>query len=331
MSQWYKYPVVSVSATNPSVGPNGSPAPTSSTEVAGINPSGDLQPLQTTADGSLLVSPDPTSTGNVNLTEVGGAAVSLGAKVSASSIPVVLASDETVPISASSLPLPTGAATSALQTSGNSSLASILANQTNGTQETQVTASVLPTGAATSALQTSGNSSLSSILADLTNGTQVTQVSNFPATQPVSGTVTANQGTAGASAWLVNGSGVTQPISAASLPLPTGAATSANQTNGSQVTQVSSLPTPPAAPFSGQKTSTGSAVAIATSQAFVNGVIVQALSTNAASVYVGPSGITTSTGFELQPGQATSMAVNNLNAVFVIASSSGDGVCYIGS
>lgn len=38
-------------------------------------------------------------------------------------------------------------------------------------------------------------------------------VSNFPATQPVSGTVTANQGTAGSSAWKVDGSGVTQPIS----------------------------------------------------------------------------------------------------------------------
>jgi hypothetical protein len=42
-------------------------------------------------------------------------------------------------------------------------------------------------------------------------------------TIPVSGTVTANQGTAGASAW---------PVSVATLPLPTGAATSALQTTG---------------------------------------------------------------------------------------------------
>lgn len=34
----------------------------------------------------------------------------------------------------------------------------------------------------------------------------------------------------------------TQPVSAASLPLPTGAATAANQTNGSQTTQVSNFP-----------------------------------------------------------------------------------------
>lgn len=35
----------------------------------------------------------------------------------------------------------------------------------------------------------------------------------WQATQPVSGTVTANQGTAGAQKWLVDGSGVTQPVS----------------------------------------------------------------------------------------------------------------------
>jgi hypothetical protein len=38
-------------------------------------------------------------------------------------------------------------------------------------------------------------------------------VSNFPATQPVSGTITANQGTAGVSAWKVDGSATTQPVS----------------------------------------------------------------------------------------------------------------------
>ena len=45
-------------------------------------------------------------------------------------------------------------------------------------------------------------------------------VSNFPTTQAVSGTVTANAGTG------------TFAVSAASLPLPTGAATSASQTTG---------------------------------------------------------------------------------------------------
>lgn len=96
----------------------------------------------------------------------------------------------------------------------------------------------------------------------------------------------------------------------------------------------SSLPNPvlPTTPLTGQKTSTGTAVAISsTSQPLVNGVIVQALSTNAGLVYIGGSGVTSSTGFQLQPGQATSTAVANLNEVYVISVSSGDGICFIGS
>lgn len=50
---------------------------------------------------------------------------SLGQKVMSASVPVALASDEVVPISAAILPLPTGASTSALQTALNTSAASI--------------------------------------------------------------------------------------------------------------------------------------------------------------------------------------------------------------
>jgi hypothetical protein len=65
----------------------------------------------------------------------------------------------------------------------------------------------LPSGASTSALQTTGNTSLSSIDGKV----------------PANLTVTATR-------LLVDPSGVTSPISAASLPLPTGAATAALQT-----------------------------------------------------------------------------------------------------
>lgn len=51
-------------------------------------------------------------------------------------------------------------------------------------------------------------------------------------TLAVNGTVTSNQGTAGATAWKVDGSGVTQPVSATALPLPSGAATAAAQGSG---------------------------------------------------------------------------------------------------
>lgn len=43
-----------VTATNPSVGITGTTAPTSATEIGGINPSGNLQALKVDANGSLL-------------------------------------------------------------------------------------------------------------------------------------------------------------------------------------------------------------------------------------------------------------------------------------
>ena len=58
-----------------------------------------------------------------------------------------------------------------------------------------------------------------------------------------------------------------------------------------------------------------------------NGIVVQALSTNIASVFVGGSGVTTGNGFELQPGQAISFTAV-LNTLYVIGSNATDKVCY---
>jgi hypothetical protein len=253
MSQVYTWPPTGSggSSANASVGPNGAPIPTSATLVAGENPSLNLQPLQTDASGNLLVNiaTEPGTPLNVNVSDWGGVATTLGQKVMAASVPVVLASDQsTIPISAASLPLPAGASTSALQTSGNTSLTSILGNQTNGTQITQVsnfpatqpvsgtvTANQGTPAAAASRwpVQLTDGTNLSSVSAAgalKVDGSAVTQpvsgtvaVSNFPATQPVSGTVTANQGT---SPWVdnltqVGGSSISlgQKASAASLPV----------------------------------------------------------------------------------------------------------------
>lgn len=77
--------------------------------------------------------------------------------------------------------------------------------------------------------------------------------------------------------------------------------------------------------------STGNAVQLTSSDKDLkNGVIVQALSTNADSVYIGDSGVTTSNGFELQAGQATSIAVDNINKLY-LAGTTGDGVCWLGA
>lgn len=286
MSQFYSFPPIVVTATNPSVGNNGATAPIFSTEIGGINQSnGFLQPLQTDAAGNLLVninasslspiavqdaSDGPVTPGAVaskssliggqfntvlptlantqqaaiqvdssarlilspltnssvvkaQLQDNAGTPVVLGQALMAASLPVAIASDQsTLPISAASLPLPTGASTSALQVTGNTTLSTIsgqlpsplgahviaasLAVNVASDQVVPISASALPlpAGAATSALQTQISGQLPATL-----GAHVTAASlavNIASDQTV-------------------------PVSAASLPLPAGAATAANQTN----------------------------------------------------------------------------------------------------
>lgn len=86
-----------------------------------------------------------------------------------------------------------------------------------------------------------------------------------------------------------------------------------------------------ASSFSNNQATVGTSAAALPSNALINGVIVQALSTNTVSIYIGGSGVTTSTGFELQPGQATSIAVNNTNLIYAISGSAAQGLCFIGS
>ena len=167
-----------------------------------------------------------------------------------------------------SLPLPTGAATSALQTTGNNSLSSIDSKITAvNTGAVVVSSSVLPTGAATSALQTTGNNSLSSIdgkTATLVSGrvpvdpSGVTSPVSF--TRLASGTdsVTANIGTTNGLALditvdsLLKPSSTLSAVSTITNTVTVKADTLVNQTNafkvdGSAVTQpvsVVSLPLP---------------------------------------------------------------------------------------
>jgi hypothetical protein len=168
----------------------------------------------------------------------------LGAKTTANSISVNIANDQTVPISAVNLPLPSGASTAANQTTANTSLNSIdgklpalssgrvpvdvgssinvgeveIKNDTGNPVPVSAASLPLPTGAATAANQSTANSSLASL--------------DAKAPALVSGRVP------------VDGSNVTQPISASSLPLPTDAATATLQSagNSSLVSLDSKLP-----------------------------------------------------------------------------------------
>lgn len=200
-----------ISATNPSVSATGSAVPASGTMIAG-------------SDGT-------------NLRAV---------KVSAAGLVSVDASGATVPVSATALPLPTGAATAANQATGNASLASLDGKVTAvNTGAVVVSSSALPSGAATSAKQDSQTTLLAGGLPAALGAGGGLKVDGSGTALPVSGTVTANLGTLNGVSTAANQ--VTSIASLASIDgkitavntgavvvsgsaLPTGASTSANQT-----------------------------------------------------------------------------------------------------
>lgn len=180
----------------------------------------------------------------------------------------------TQPVSAVSLPLPTGASTSANQVTANASLASIDSKLTSPLavtgpltdaelRATAVPVSVsslpLPTGAATEATlasldskfntlgqKTSANSAPVVLASDQSAIAVTAATLPLPtgaateatlATRATEATLSTLEGkvpanlTVSATRLLVDGSGVTQPVSASSLPLPTGAATEATLTS----------------------------------------------------------------------------------------------------
>jgi len=59
-----------------------------------------------------------------------------------------------------------------------------------------------------------------------------------------------------------------------------------------------------------------------------NGTLVQALAANTNNIYIGNGLVTTSSGYELQPGQAVPFTVSNINDLFVIGGSGSDKVCW---
>lgn len=126
-----------------------------------------------------------------------------------------------VPVSATALPLPSGAATSSNQSTANASLASLDSK-----------APALVTGR----VPVDGSGVTQPVAPNITRGSGVTDANTQRVTLASDGpAVTALTSIDGKTPALVSGrqpvdgSGVTQPISASSLPLPTGAATAAKQ------------------------------------------------------------------------------------------------------
>lgn len=163
-------------------------------------------------------------------------------------------------------------------------------------------------------------------------------VSNFPATQPISGTVAVTQST---SPWVISGAVTSTPSGtqtvSGSVSVSNFPASQAVTGTFFQTTQPVSLSTVPqaalpSAEFNGQTTGTTAGTAVQLpSNSLTVGIIVQALSTNTTSIFIGTSSVSSSNGFELQPGQATSVGVNNSSVVWIVSTTNGDKACWIGS
>ena len=77
--------------------------------------------------------------------------------------------------------------------------------------------------------------------------------------------------------------------------------------------------------------SPAAATQLAASGTLVSGVLVKALASNASTVFVGPSGVTTTTGLELSAKESVFIEVDSLSKVYFIASTAGEGITYLGT
>ena len=291
---------------NPAAGPTGSPVP-GSADFIGFSIGGNLTGVSAATPLPVTIESGVGDL-NVNIAEYGGIATTLGQKASASSVPVVIASDQSaVPISAASLPLPTGAATNAELITINTTLGSPF--QAGGSIGN------------TSFIATQSSGANLHVDVDNFPATQpvsgTVAVSNFPATQPVSGTVTANQGT---SPWIVAGggtagssgtavltiqgiaSGTAVPISG-TVSTTTAANSNAHVNNSTTVTTTATTFTPPA-----------NAV----------GFVVEAESSNTVNLrYAAGTTATTTVGMLLEPGRDSGYIPSSATVTVCAVSSSG--------
>lgn len=65
-----------------------------------------------------------------------------------------------------------------------------------------------------------------------------------------------------------------------------------------------------------------------TSTTTTNGILVRGLVANASTVYIGASGVTSGTGWELAPGESVVFTVSNITALYGVNSNNTDSVCW---
>lgn len=287
------------------------------------------------------------TTGNSSLSSIDGKVPSLGNAVMASSVPVTIASNQTainVGNITGTVALPTGAATSALQTTGNTSLSSIDTKTpalvsgkvpVDGSGVTQPVSAVslpLPTGAATAARQDTGNASLASIDGKTLSAGQTTMSASSPVVIasdqtaiPVTlssdieiGAVEIKDGTSDTRVVVkTDGTNNALVVTQNTQPLPTGAATAALQSTGNS--SVSSIDGKLGT--LGQKAMAGSApVVIASDQSAIpiSGTVTAtnlSIGTNNASIPLSSTQVGGSDGTLLRPINVDTHGKININNI----------------
>jgi hypothetical protein len=88
---------------------------------------------------------------------------------------------------------------------------------------------------------------------------------------------------------------------------------------------------PQAALYTGKKTvaAAGTAEALGESQTLTVGVTIKAEADNTGTVYVGDEDVDSASGFQLAKGESIFIPINDLAAVYLDVSVSGDGVTYL--
>jgi hypothetical protein len=147
-----------------------------------------------------------------------GAAYDTGAgATTANTLRTVIVTDQTtIPVTSTSATLNFGVASAAGRVAALVGNASGIADFGAGNVSAQTLRTIIATDQGAIPVSQSGSWTVTASVSNFPATQPVSgtvAVSNFPATQPVSGTVTANQGTGGSSAWKVDGSAVTQPVS----------------------------------------------------------------------------------------------------------------------
>lgn len=203
MANFYANYPSSPAGSNASVGANGAPIPTSSTLIAGEDPSLNLKPLQTDSSGNLFVNiaagianPLPvtdaaTHTGLTTINTTLGSPFQAGGSIGNTSFIATQTTGSNLHVQVDASALPAGAATAGNQATEIASLSSIDGKMNSLGQKAMAASMPVAIASDQTALPITGSGNFTVVQPTGTNLHAV--IDNFPATQPVSGTVAATQ------------------------------------------------------------------------------------------------------------------------------------------